>query len=66
MFVLHVSLQIELFELGEPAEAEQADDLTAEVVAKVALGPWSFEGSAVVDAGGHPLKKWTSLAHNIG
>ena len=56
MFVLHVSLQVEFLELGEPTEAEQADDLTAEVVAEVPLGPGSLEGAAVVDAGRHPLR----------
>ena len=39
MFVLHVPLQVELFELGEPAEAEEADDLATEVVAKIAFCP---------------------------
>lgn len=28
MLVLHMPLQVELLELGEPTEAKQADDLT--------------------------------------
>lgn len=61
MFVLHVSLQVELLELGEPAEAEQADDLPAEVVAEVPLGPRSLERAAIIDASCHPLKSWKLL-----
>ena len=48
-------LQVELLELGEPAEAEQADDLTAEVIAEVALGPEALERPTVGDAGGSNL-----------
>lgn len=56
MFIAHVSLQVELFELGKSAEAEQADDLPAEVVAEVALGPDALERAAVAHAVGHDLK----------
>ena len=56
VLVLHVSLQVEFLELGEPAEAEQADDLAAQVVAEVPLSPGSLEGTTIVDAGRHPLQ----------
>ena len=38
VFVPHVSLQVELLELREATEAQQADDLTAQVVAQVPIG----------------------------
>ena len=50
VLVLHVSLQVELFELRESAEAEEADDLPPEVVAQVPLRPNALEGPAVADA----------------
>ena len=50
MLVLHVSLQVEFFELRESAEAEEADDLPPEVVAQVPLRPNALEGPAVADA----------------
>ena len=56
VLVLHVSLQVEFLKLGEPAEAEQADDLAAQVVAEVPLGPGPLECAAVVDPGRHPLQ----------
>ena len=56
MLVLHMPLQVELLELGEPAEAEQADDLAAQGVAEVPLGPGPLECAAVVDPGRHPLQ----------
>ena len=56
VLVPHVPLQVELFELREPAEAEQADDLAAKVVAEVALGPQALEGAAVAHAGRSDLK----------
>ena len=39
MFVSHMAIQIELLELGESAEAEETEDLLAEVVAEVAIAP---------------------------
>ena len=43
MFVPHVSLQVELFELREATEAQQADDLAAQVVAQVPRETQAFE-----------------------
>ena len=56
MLVLHVSLQVEFFELRESAEAEEANDLPPEVVAQVPLRPNPLEGPAVVDAVRYRLK----------
>ena len=56
MLVLHVPLQVELFELSESAEAKEADDLSAQVVAEVALSPNTFEGTTIIYPCGHPLK----------
>ena len=39
MLVPHVTVQIELLELGESTEAEEAEDLLAKVVAEVAVAP---------------------------
>ena len=50
MLVLHVPLQVELFELRESAEAEEADDLPPEVVAQVPFCPNALEGPAIVDS----------------
>ena len=57
MLVSHVSLQVELFELCEPAEAEQADDLPAQIVAEIPLSPDPLERTTVVDSIGHHLKR---------
>jgi hypothetical protein len=57
VLVLHVPLEVELFKLCEPAEAEQTDDLPPEVVAEVALGPDPLEGAAVANAVCNNLKK---------
>ena len=53
---LNILYFINFLELGEPAEAEQADDLAAQVVAEVPLSPGSLEGTTIVDAGRHPLQ----------
>ena len=50
VLVLHVSLQVEFFELRESAEAEEADDLPPEIVAQVPLRPDPLEGPAVAHA----------------
>ena len=50
VLVLHVPLQVKLFELRESAEAEEADDLPPEVVAQVPLRPDPLEGPAVAHA----------------
>ena len=50
MLVPHMAVQIELLELSEPTEAEQAKDLLAEVVAEVAVTPHLLEGAAILDA----------------
>ena len=47
MLVSHVAVQVELLELGESAEAEEAEDLLAEVVAEVAVAPNLLERAAV-------------------
>ena len=39
MFVSHVSIKVELLELGEPAETKKAEDFLSEVVAEVAIAP---------------------------
>ena len=39
MFVSHVSIKVELLELGEPAETKKAEDFLSEVVAEVAVAP---------------------------
>ena len=56
MFILHVPLQIEFFELGKPTKAQKTDNLSAQVVTKVPFSPDPFEGSTIIDASGHPLK----------
>jgi len=48
-------LKVELFELCKSAKAKKTNDLSSKIVAEVAFGPRSLEGSAVVDSGGHPL-----------
>ena len=50
VLVLHVPLQVKLFELRESAEAEEADDLPPEVVAQVPLRPDPLEGPTVAHA----------------
>ena len=66
MLVPHVPLQIELLELGEPAEAKQADDLAPQIVAEVALSPDALERAAVTDtAGGNLDKKELSLGLQV-
>ncbi len=57
MLVPHVSLEVELFELCEPAEAEEADNLPAQIVAQVPLGPDTLEGSAVAHAVRNHLRR---------
>ena len=47
MLVSHVAVQVELLELGESAEAEQAEDLLAKVVAEVPVAPNFLERAAV-------------------
>ena len=39
MFVSHVSIKVELLELGEPTETKKAEDFLPEVVAEVAVAP---------------------------
>ena len=39
MLVSHVTVQVELLELGEPAETKKAEDFLSEVVAEVAVTP---------------------------
>ena len=56
MLVLHVPLQVEFFELGETAEAEEADDFPAQIVAEVSFGPQPLEGAAIVDSRSDPLR----------
>ena len=65
MLVLHVPLQVELFELRESAEAEEADDLPPEVVAQVPLRPYSLEGPAVIDAVCYRLNQIVSYSEFI-
>ena len=50
VLVLHMPLQVKLFELRESAEAEEADDLPPEIVAQVPLRPDPLEGPAVAHA----------------
>ena len=50
VLVPHVTIQVKLLELGEPAEAEQAEDLLAKVVAEVAVGPNLLEGSTIFNS----------------
>ena len=64
VLVLHVPLQVKLFELGESAEAEEADDLPPEVVAEVPLRPNPLEGPAVADAVRYRLKH--AVDHVVG
>ena len=64
MFVSHMAIQIELLELGESAEAEEADDLPPEVVAEVPLRPNPLEGPAVADAVRYRLKH--AVDHVVG
>ena len=47
MFVSHVSIKVELLELGEPAETKKAEDFLSEVVAEVAVAPNLLERPAV-------------------
>ena len=47
MFVSHVSIKVELLELGEPAETKKAEDFLPEVVAEVAVAPNLLERSTV-------------------
>ena len=47
MFVSHVSIKVELLELGEPAETKKAEDFLSEVVAEVAVAPNLLERAAV-------------------
>ena len=51
VFVSHMAIQIELLELGESAEAEETEDLLAEVVAEVAIAPNLLERTAVFRSG---------------
>ena len=51
MFISHMAIQIELLELGESAEAEETEDLLAEVVAEVAIAPNLLERTAVFRSG---------------
>ena len=47
VLIPHVAVKVKLLELSEPAEAEQAQDLLAQVVAEVAVGPNLLEGPAI-------------------
>jgi hypothetical protein len=47
-----VTVKVEFFELSKSTEAEQAEDLLAQVVAEVAVAPDLLEGAAVLGAGG--------------
>ena len=51
MFVSHVSIKVELLELGEPAETKKAEDFLPEVVAEVAIAPNLLERTAVFRSG---------------
>ena len=39
MFVSHMTVKVELLELGKSTEAQQTEDLLPEIVAEVAVGP---------------------------
>ena len=51
MLVSHVTVQVELLELCESTEAEETEDLLAEVVAEVAIAPNLLERTAVFRSG---------------
>ena len=51
MLVPHVTVEIKLLELSETTEAQEAENLFAEVVAEVAVRPNLLERSAVFDSG---------------
>ena len=52
MLVSHVTVQVELLELCESTEAEETEDLLAEVVAEVAVAPNLLKRAAVFGSGG--------------
>ena len=52
MLVPHMAVQVELLELSEPAEAEQAEDLLAKVVAEVAVRPDLLERPTIFNTRG--------------
>ena len=47
VLVPHVAVKVELLELSKSAEAEQTEDLLAEVVAEVSVAPNLLERAAV-------------------
>ena len=52
MLVSHVAVKVELFELSESTEAEEAEDLLPKVVAEVAVGPNFLKRSTIFNTGG--------------
>ena len=58
MLVPHVSVEVELFELSESTKTQQAEDLLAEVVAEVTVGPDFLKGTAVLYSRG---RRWILL-----
>ena len=52
MFISHMAVKVELLELSEPTEAEQAQDLLPQVVAEVAIGPNLLKRSTIFNTRG--------------
>ena len=60
VFVPHVSVEVELFELSKSTEAKETENLLSQVVAKISVGPDLLVRPTILYSGG-----WWGVISNV-